>query len=311
MNLKLLILLLLPFSLIASFQSVKIGKIDRHYSTQIGHKKLKEIIFEIQKNFEKSLGMRVFDYSNSGIEIDILYIPPSSLEKIIDSNKRRLNQKKKRLKELKRKLPKNSSGLEASKKDLAYKNSLVNAQVKEFNSYVRDVNRAKTMSKEEYQRVKEYIAMKKRELDGKIKKIKRERQSLNREINSFNRNIYRYNNLVRDINGISNRLESMGRRFKKVKGKTFMTQETTLHTLYEDGRRVKKKSVKTTMEKIEIYGFDSLAELKAVLAHELAHLVGVPHIEIEGALMNPILQKNQLQKLELTKDDIKNFKENF
>lgn len=65
------------------------------------------------------------------------------------------------------------------------------------------------------------------------------------------------------------------------------------------------------MNKIEIYGFESLSELKAILAHEIAHLVGVPHIQEQGALMNPILQKNQKQNLNLTYDDILNFKEHF
>ena len=61
------------------------------------------------------------------------------------------------------------------------------------------------------------------------------------------------------------------------------------------------------MNKIEIYGFESLNELKAILAHELAHLVGIPHIEVVGALMNPVLQKNQIENLELTSYDIELF----
>jgi len=65
------------------------------------------------------------------------------------------------------------------------------------------------------------------------------------------------------------------------------------------------------MTKIEIYGFDNLKQLKVVLAHEIGHLVGIPHIENKGALMNPIVQKNQEMNLSLTQDDIKAFKENF
>ena len=46
------------------------------------------------------------------------------------------------------------------------------------------------------------------------------------------------------------------------------------------------------MNKIEIYGFDNKQELKVILAHEIAHLVGIPHINVKDALMNPILQKS-------------------
>ena len=64
------------------------------------------------------------------------------------------------------------------------------------------------------------------------------------------------------------------------------------------------------MNKIEIYGFDNLKQLKVVLAHEIAHLVGIPHIEVKNALMNPLLDKNQ-DELVLSSEDILNFKENF
>jgi predicted Zn-dependent protease len=65
------------------------------------------------------------------------------------------------------------------------------------------------------------------------------------------------------------------------------------------------------MNKIEIYGFESKDELKAILAHELAHLLGIPHIDAKGSLMNPILQENQIEQLSLSKKDIINFKKNF
>lgn len=65
------------------------------------------------------------------------------------------------------------------------------------------------------------------------------------------------------------------------------------------------------MNKIEVYGFDSKNELKAILAHEITHLVGIPHIEVKDALMNPILQENQINLLSLSKSDIINFKKFF
>ena len=65
------------------------------------------------------------------------------------------------------------------------------------------------------------------------------------------------------------------------------------------------------MSKIEIYGFNNLNELKVILAHEIAHLVGLPHIDKKGALMNPIIQVNQIEKLFLTHEDIELFKRYF
>lgn len=83
-------------------------------------------------------------------------------------------------------------------------------------------------------------------------------------------------------------------------------------TYYQDGKKIVEKENRDEMEKIEIYGFDgNMNQLKAVLAHEIAHLVGINHIEKQGALMNPILQSNQVERMELTPDDIKAFNQLF
>ena len=104
---------------------------------------------------------------------------------------------------------------------------------------------------------------------------------------------------------------AIAQKFTKVKGKAFGMKEITLKTYYKDGKKIKEKSVKSNMTKIEIYGFENISQLKAVLAHEIGHLVGIPHINAKKALMNPILQKNQINELFLTNDDIDNFNTNF
>ena len=117
--------------------------------------------------------------------------------------------------------------------------------------------------------------------------------------------------MINDINRLSNEIESMGRNIKKINGRTFGLQEVTFKTYFKDGQAVQEQNIKNSMNKIEIYGFDSKEQLKVVLAHEIAHLVGVPHLEVKDALMNPILQENQIKELTLTKDDIENFRKNF
>jgi predicted Zn-dependent protease len=114
--------------------------------------------------------------------------------------------------------------------------------------------------------------------------------------------------MVRQYTRLARKIEVMARGSKEVRGAAIGYIETTFKTFYKDGKVHKEKSTKSTMDKIEIYGFDSLDELKAVLAHEIAHLLGVGHVNAKGALMNPTLQKNQIQKLKLTPADIKAFR---
>ena len=65
------------------------------------------------------------------------------------------------------------------------------------------------------------------------------------------------------------------------------------------------------MDKIEIYDFETLEKFKVVLAHELGHLVGVEHVEAKGALMNPLMQDEQVKELFLTPSDIRAFNHAF
>lgn len=131
------------------------------------------------------------------------------------------------------------------------------------------------------------------------------------KVNLYNQKVNLQNALIRDFTRLNNELERMNRSFKKVKGNTIGLKQVTSKVFYKNGKRVKEKTVKNIMNKIEIYGFESKNELKVIIAHEIAHLVGIPHINEKDALMNPILQQNQINQLSLTRSDILNFRNNF
>lgn len=303
-------LLTLTFSN-AAYEQLKIGKIDPYYSDKISYEDLRIIIDEIEKNFETTLNMNVFDYSESGKPIDILYVPASKLERRIKAKIDRLNNKQKKISKTQDSFYKLQEQIDILKSEVTYENSVLNEKINEFNKYVKDINKRKDFTKEQFINVKKEVASKKSKLDKDIRAFKSKQRKLKRRINSFNNKVHSYNHQIRDFNRLNNEIESMSRSFRKVKGKAFGTKQITLKTYYKDGKKVKETTISHSMDKIEIYGFNSYDELKAVLAHEIAHMVGIPHIQDKGALMNPILQENQLEKLELTYDDIINFNENF
>ncbi len=76
----------------------------------------------------------------------------------------------------------------------------------------------------------------------------------------------------------------MGRNFSSVKGRAFGSISMVQRTSYKNGRKVKEKIIKNSMDRIEIYGFDNLNQLKVLLAHEIGHLVGLPHINVKKML---------------------------
>ena len=309
---KIIFPLLTLFTLsLASFQEIRIGKIDDFYKDKLTEQQLRTIIDEIKYTFESELNMNIFAYSQNGKPIDILFETPSKLEEKIQKKIENINSKLEKIQELKILFPQIKDEMTISQNSYNEQTSSLNKKIEALNEYIRDINKKGSLSKDEYLKVQNYINNEKNQIDLESKKQKKYHMDLTRLFNHYNQKVFSFNNLVNDVNRLNNEIESMNRSFKKIKGKTFGEENTIIKAYYKDGELVKEKSTTTTMNKIEIYGFDNLKQLKAVLAHEIAHLVGIPHIEAKNALMNPILDKSQEENLVLTPEDILNFKENF
>ena len=308
---KIIFLLFFSFdSLFASYEQLRIGRIDDFYKDKLSEHQLKIIIDEIEHIFESQLNMNIFDYSQNGKPIDIIFETPSKLEEKIKEKMEKFTLKLDKIEELKTQFPKIKEEMTISKNTYNEQSSILNKKIEELNEYVRNINKKTNLSKDEYLEAQNYINIEKSGIDIEGKKQKKSHKDLTKLFNSYNQKVFSFNNLVNDSNRISNEIESMSRNFKKIKGKVFAEENTTIKTYYKDGQLVKEKNSTISMNKIEIYGFDNLKQLKVVLAHEIAHLVGIPHIEVKNALMNPLLDKNQ-DELVLSSEDILNFKENF
>ena len=295
----------------ASYQEVRIGKIDDYYKDKLSEQQLKTIIDEIENTLETQLNINIFDYSSNGKPIDIIYVPDSKLENDISKKIDKLNSKKEKLEALKDFFSTQKDEIDRLEDSYTIQTNLVNNKVDILNTYIKEVNKQKSLDKNEYNRVQEYVKKERSKIDLDLKEQKKAQSNLTKILNHYNQKVFSYNNLSREINTLVNQIERMTRSVKKINGRTFGLQETTLKTIYKDGKMTQEKSIKTDMDKIEIYSFDSLAQLKVVIAHEILHLVGIPHIQASGALMNPLLQKNQIERLYLTKEDIENFRNNF
>ena len=295
----------------ASFQEVRIGKIDNYYKNKISEYELRNIIDEIEYELESQVNTNIFDYSEDGKDIDIIYLKPSKLEKRIEKLLQKIKTKQSKITKFQSFFLEKDEEIEELKNKFEIRNDKHNDKIIAFNNYVKNINNRNNLSSSEYKKIKKNIENEKYKLKKATIGLKREKSTLQRSISSFNNKILSYNNLIKEINRLNNELERMSRNFKKVKGMTFGQKEIRLKTFFKNGKKIQEKSVKNTTNKIEIYGFNDLSELKAVLAHEILHLVGIPHIDEENALMNPILQKNQLNSITLTNEDISNFNKNF
>jgi len=312
MNYKILFTFLLLFNFsYASFQELKIGEIDRYYKDQITHEELRDIIDEIEELFESQLQMNIFDYSNTGKPIDILYLPASKLEERINKKIEKLNIKKTKIDKLKEKFKLNEKNIDTLRANAQKKNLTLNKQIDSYNIYINKLNEEKIKTKQRYNQVKAESKKRKIELDKAISSFKKEQQYFKNAILKHNNKSHNYNARVRDFYRLKKEIETLNKNFRKTKGVTITAKEIMLKTYYKNGQKVKEKSVREVMNKIEIYGFESIKELKVILAHEIGHLVGIPHIQVKGALMHPIIQESQVEELFLTDADIEVFNDNF
>ena len=308
---KFILILIISFNYsFAGFEKIKIGKIDPYYSDKITFTQLENIINEIEQLFEDTLSYEVFDYGYTGKPIHLKYLKPNMLQKRIKRKTASLNRKISKLKSLEEYFPSKKKEINALQKKYDLESNRVNNLIKNYNSFVEEANQ-KEYSKNEYNKMKNIIENKKRVLKNEQKEKRRLERKLRRETIKYNNRVLSFKNLVRQTKYLSKELESLNKNNKIVKGRTFGKKEILLKTITKNGKNYKQKLEKNTMDKIEIYNFDSIAQLKVIIAHEIAHLVGIPHINVKNALMHPILQKSQIDSLTLTTEDIKNFNKHF
>jgi|GEM_PF-907486 len=301
--------ILINFSF-AAFETVRIGKIDPFYQNKITEQQLLNMLSEIEVLFESSLNVNVFDYSNDGKPIDILFVPPNKIEERILKKVEKIKQLQSKISKLKVKISDEKLKMIDIKSLFDEKNSIQKEKIRVYNEYVSEINRHK-YTKDEYKKVKAKVELKRKKLNSELRVLKSEYRKLSSKIKDYNRKIRAFNRLINRHNRYVLELEALNRGFKKVKGKTFVTIKNKKITTLKDGKSVSEKNITVTLGRIEIYGFDTIEELKVILAHEIGHLVGAQHIDVKGALMNPIIQKEQIMKLSLTKEDIEAFNRGF
>ena len=311
-NLKFFVLIfLLLASVQAKYQSVYIGNIDPHYKNKISKKELRNILNEIELQFETQLGYNVFDYSTHGKPINIVYIQASYKKQKILNKQKKSQAMKKNIQAFSYTLEAQNKQLKVARKSVKTKYSLLNHDINSLNTYIKQCNNRNTMSKATHDTLKKEITQKQNSLKKRTLALNKEKNNLNKKIAETQNKTHSYNALIRRYNRLQREIERLSNNFVEVKGITKSNTMTHYKTTIKNGKRSTTTTRNTTMQKIEIYDFEDAKTLKVILAHELGHLVGVAHINVAGALMNPRLQDKQKEHLSLSYDDIRGFDRAF
>lgn len=304
-NVLILIILLTNYLLCSSLE-IKVGKIDNFYKDKIDKNSLENIILEVEQYLENQLGYDLFNLSNNGIPIDLVYLPKSQLENKIENISNKIASNNRKLESINKDFYNNKIIIQEKKEAYRLKVSEYNKSVKKLNKFIKENNNKKNISLDEFEKLKKYIDSEKNRLNKSKRAVLMVKKELDSKIDNYNKDVIKYNKLVKESNQLNINLESLTRNSYITKGKTFITKK------YEykkdiNTNKVFENSVSFSTNKIEIYTFNNLNELKALIAHEIGHAYGVGHTNSKNSLMNPILQKNQINRINLSYDDISMF----
>ena len=252
------------------YQQVRIGEISSKYAGSLTHTQLFNLLQEIKSQFESQLGFTVFDYSENGLPIDILYVSESQKKKRLHIYLDERASLQKKIEQLDKKVVDERAFIDKTQKAINTEVTTLNNAIVNLNTYVENANKTlNTLNADEYKRLKHAIDDK----QAKIKKLKtlfKNRQShFEKDLRSFQRVVHNYNSLINQYNALVIRIETLSKSIIGVKGQAIGKNITSIKTAYADGKKITQKSSYSEMEKIEIYGFDgNIKELKAILAHE-------------------------------------------
>ena len=241
---------------------------------------------KVEELWESSLDRDLLNYSENGeVAIHLIYSEEQQrtaeerrLSERIQRNKRQVDMLEGELKRLKKSYQSRQQELKKSLSDYS-------AAVNTFNDTIEKWNKRGGVPQSE----KSTIEQMRRKIDRLETEINRKEQNAemvrrraNAKTDQINRLIQTQNRMVDAYN------EQFGESRK-----------------FDQGRYIRNGED----QRINIYQFGNLAELKTVLAHESGHAFGLNHVENPKSVMYPVMAKQNIFNLSLSEEDLKAIRE--
>lgn len=257
----------------------RIADIDSQYD--LSEQKLKAVMQEVETLWESALDRDLLNYNSQGsVDIHIIYSNEQQHSEKEQKLSQRIEQLNQQISTLENEYQRLSKSYESKQEDLENISLRYKKAVGEYNNTVKKWNKRGGIPKDK----KPIIEEKQQRLDqlrADVQRVKENTELVRRQVNARSE---RLNSLVDHQNTIIN---MYNRRFAEARK-------------FDQGRYVKKGN----RERINIYQFSNLAELKTVLAHEAGHAMGLEHVEDPASVMHALMSEQNIFDLSLTDADI-------
>lgn len=259
-----------------------IGKIS--YLYDISKYDLKDILKEVEKEWEDEVGVDFLEYS----DFKKKSVPINLINNSKTKNYEQLHKIIENRNFVRDSLLEKFEYLELRKEALNKENKRVNILIENFNK----IAKSGKMSKSSF--------------DSKSKILKRESSDLKILKDEYNKISDRYNYDLKIFNNHKDDtkifMKKAGIDSHEKRGITkILTENKTTRNFYGKVIKVEKVSKATS---IEIYRLTTIEDLKIVLAHEIGHMFGLSHTNDKKALMYYTINSYQKNKMNVSYDDV-------
>lgn len=147
---------------------------------------------------------------------------------------------------------------------------------------------------------------------SKLKKdgiSKNEKHAIKRKERQINNLKYRLDQKHAGLESLRKRLNQKTEQLKKLSRKT-NELVSAYNEKFSDSRKFHQGQFtkRDDQQVVKIFQFGNSLELKAVLAHEMGHALGLNHVENEESVMYYLMDKQNMLDLALSKEDIEAMK---
>jgi len=251
-----------------------IGSFDSRFG--ISKEKFLKTIKEAETIWEKGLAKNVFENQAGGkLKISLVFDERQKTTFEAEGSKEQIEGSRESYDILISQYKLLESSYRSDLSSYDYKVSQFEQRLNEYNREVARLNKAGGVKPHEYEALekeRQYLESKKAELD-------RERLILNSKAS--------------DLNALGDKINELAQK---------LNIEVDIHNLrFGEAREFDQGDY--TNNKINVYQFEGIADLRLVLAHELGHALGIGHVENPKSIMYYLMEKQDLNNPVLSPED--------